>query len=190
MIASLSTARPYRRASSPLFAGFLITLALSLLLFTAPEAFSASTTLSWDAPTTNTDGSPLNDLAGYKVYYGTAPGSYSPPVTVGNVTSYTISGLSGGTYYFTVTAYDTAGNESSYSNEVSKSFTSQYTLTVSKTGTGTGTVTGTGISCGSDCSETYASGTIVTLTASAASGSQFGGGPEEGAPAPDSASRP
>jgi len=51
----------------------------------------------------------------------------------------------------------------------------QYTLTVSKSGTGSGTVTATGINCGSDCSETYNSGTSVTLTATAATGSTFAG---------------
>ena len=35
------------------------------------DAFSAEVTLSWDPPTTNADGTPLTDLAGYKVYYGT-----------------------------------------------------------------------------------------------------------------------
>jgi hypothetical protein len=51
----------------------------------------------------------------------------------------------------------------------------QRTLTVNRTGTGSGTVTGSGISCGSDCSETYADGTQVTLTAAAAIGSSFAG---------------
>jgi hypothetical protein len=53
----------------------------------------------------------------------------------------------------------------------------QYTLTVSKTGSGSGTVTSspTGIDCGSDCTETYDQGTSVTLTATPASGSTFGG---------------
>ncbi|MFZ1642604.1 MAG: FG-GAP-like repeat-containing protein [Candidatus Contendobacter sp.] len=50
-----------------------------------------------------------------------------------------------------------------------------YILTVSKAGTGTGTVIGTDINCGSDCTESYASGTSVTLTATAASGSTFAG---------------
>ena len=50
-----------------------------------------------------------------------------------------------------------------------------YALTVTKAGAGTGTVTGTGINCGSDCSETYDSGTIVTLTAMATAGSTFAG---------------
>ncbi|MBZ0156183.1 MAG: fibronectin type III domain-containing protein, partial [Alphaproteobacteria bacterium] len=167
MITSLSTAKPYRRISSLLFAGFVAALAIPLLLLAAPDAFSASAALSWDAPTTNTDGSPLTDLAGYKLYYGTSSGSYSQTINVGTTSSYTVTGLLGGTYYFAVTAYDSEGNESAYSNEVSKAFTTQYTLTVSKAGTGTGTVTGSGISCGTDCSEAYDSGTVVTLTATA-----------------------
>ncbi|MCK4351773.1 T9SS type A sorting domain-containing protein [candidate division WOR-3 bacterium] len=58
------------------------------------------------------------DLAGYKVYYGTSSGSYGEPIDVGNVTSYTLSGLSSGTtYYICITAYDLAGNESNYSPE-------------------------------------------------------------------------
>ncbi|MEW6214947.1 MAG: MopE-related protein [Nitrospirota bacterium] len=75
--------------------------------------------MSWDAPTTNADGTPLTDLDGYKVYYGTASGNYSEVVNVGRVTSHTINNLTNGaTYYFAATAYDIAGNESEYSNEV------------------------------------------------------------------------
>jgi len=77
-------------------------------------------TLVWSAPTTNTDGTPLTDLAGYKVHYGTTHGSYSNTITVGNVTSYSINNLASGTYYFSLTSYDTSGVESGYSNEVSK----------------------------------------------------------------------
>jgi hypothetical protein len=53
----------------------------------------------------------------------------------------------------------------------------RYTLTVTKTGTGSGTVTSSpaGVNCGTDCSELYNSGTSVTLTATPASGSTFGG---------------
>ena len=74
--------------------------------------------LTWDAVTDP-------NLSGYRVYYGTAPGTYvqSPGqgISVGNVTSYVVTGLSRGTrYYFTVTAFDTSNNESSFSNEVFK----------------------------------------------------------------------
>lgn len=52
-----------------------------------------------------------------------------------------------------------------------------YSLSVTKTGSGSGTVTSSpvGISCGSACSVSYASGTVVTLTANPTSGSTFSG---------------
>jgi hypothetical protein len=74
---------------------------------------TGSATLDW-APNTEPD------LAGYRVYHGTAPGSYGPAVDVGLATTYTISDLPAGTHYFTVTAYDAAGNESARATEVSK----------------------------------------------------------------------
>ncbi len=84
---------------------------------TSPGKF---VTLSWDPPTTNADGTPLADLAGFRIYYGLASRNYSWVIDVGNVTTYKIENLSPNTYYFAVTAYDTSGNESDYSNEVSK----------------------------------------------------------------------
>lgn len=74
--------------------------------------------LSWGA-------SMESDLSGYRVYYGTASGSYlqsrGQGIDVGNTTTYTITGLNSGVrYYFVMTAYDYAGNESVYSDEVFK----------------------------------------------------------------------
>jgi hypothetical protein len=87
----------------------------------APPAAAGFASLTWDAPATYTDGTPLTDLAGYKVYYGTSSGHYTQSVNVGNKTSSTINNLeSGHTYYFAVTTYDTAGLESGFSNEVAK----------------------------------------------------------------------
>jgi len=61
-----------------------------------------------------------NDLAGYNVYYGTASRSYSQTIPVGLNTTCQISDLEPGyEYFFAVTAYDTAGNESQPSKEVS-----------------------------------------------------------------------
>jgi len=80
----------------------------------------SSVTLSWGEPASNIDGSDLNDLAGYKIYYGTSSNNYTQSVDVGNITSAVISSLSPGTWCFSTTAYDTAGNESGYSNEVCK----------------------------------------------------------------------
>ncbi len=81
---------------------------------------TGSATLSWNAPTTNTDGTPLTDLAGYKVHMGTSSGNYTTVVDIGNVTTYAVSNLAPGTYYFVVTAYDSSSNESNFSNEASK----------------------------------------------------------------------
>jgi hypothetical protein len=83
---------------------------------------SNSVMLSWTAPTTNEDGSTLDDLAGYKLYYGNAPGIYSQVITVGDFTTSEIGGLGFGTYYLTVTAYDIYGNESNFSNEINHTF--------------------------------------------------------------------
>ena len=75
-------------------------------------------TLTWTA-----NGEP--DLAGYKIYVGTASGTYyvsGSPFVAGKVTSYTVSNLpKGQTYFFAISAYDSAGNESVLSAEVSKS---------------------------------------------------------------------
>ena len=82
---------------------------------TASTSGGPLTTISWAA---NTE----TDLAGYRVYVGTSPGSYNTTIDVGKVTSYSLANLkSGVTYYFTVTAYDTSGNESIRAVEASKS---------------------------------------------------------------------
>jgi hypothetical protein len=93
------------------------------LLSIEHTAVAQTATLSWTAPGASTDGSTQTDLSGYNVYYGTSSGTYGVPINVGNVTSYTLNGLGTGTYYFAVTAYNTSGIESGFSNEVSKSFT-------------------------------------------------------------------
>jgi hypothetical protein len=80
-----------------------------------------SASLSWVAPTENADGSPLTDLAGYRVWYGSMSGHYDRVLDVGPTTRATISNLPPGQqFFFAATAYDTSGNESTYSNEVSK----------------------------------------------------------------------
>jgi hypothetical protein len=77
--------------------------------------------LSWNPPTTRADGSPLTDIAGYTIHYGQRSRTYTFAKLVGNQTSAGLSGLvPGRTYFFAVTAYDSAGHESSLSDEVSK----------------------------------------------------------------------
>lgn len=89
---------------------------------TAPPDPNVGTALiSWVAPTLNADGTPLTDLAGYRVYMGTAPGTYATNSGVlAPATSYSFTGLAPATYYFVVRAYDADGNESAPSIEVSK----------------------------------------------------------------------
>ena len=83
---------------------------------------TGSVTLSWNPPTTNTDGTPLTNLAGFKIHYGTSSGNYTWSINAGNVASYTLNNLQvGKTFYFVVSAYDTDGNVSEYSGEVFKS---------------------------------------------------------------------
>ena len=86
---------------------------LCLLLVGASWSSAGTITLAWDP---NTE----PDLAGYKIYYGTSSRQYTVTVDVGNVTRYTIRDLDESrVYYLAVTAYDTAGNESELSDEVS-----------------------------------------------------------------------
>jgi hypothetical protein len=75
-------------------------------------AFAANVNLAWD---------PKSDpgLAGYKIYHGTSSRNYGTSINVGNVTTYSVTGLNSGTYYFAVTAYYTSGSQTGFSNEVS-----------------------------------------------------------------------
>ncbi len=92
--------------------------AFSIQVNAAP---SGSASLSWVAPTTNTDGSTLTNLAGYIISYGTSETDLSQTITVSSATatSYTVTGLSTGTWYFTVAAYTSAGEQSAASNMAS-----------------------------------------------------------------------
>ena len=96
----------------------------------------AASTVTWERPATNADGTPCTDLAGYKIYYdsdragapydGTDLNQGRSPIVV-PVSSlqnpanpeYKLSGLEmNKSYYVTVTAYDFAGNESGFSNQI------------------------------------------------------------------------
>ncbi len=60
------------------------------------------------------------DLAGYQLFVGTSPGVYGAPISLGAVTTYTLTGLtSGTTYYLALKAFDTVPNLGSYSREIS-----------------------------------------------------------------------
>jgi PKD repeat protein len=125
-------------------------LGLTLLLF-ATNTYAGQVSLAWDP-------SSSSNLAGYRLYYGQASQTYTSHIDVGLQTSYTITGLTDGqTYYFAATAYDLAGIESTFSNEVSTTLPTSTTapvaafsgnptsgqapLTVAFTDTSTGSIT-------------------------------------------------
>ncbi len=96
-------------------------------------------TLAWDATTKNADGSLLTDLAGYRMYMAFAPiTSKADAKMIAEVpadqtnTTVDVGALPepGAVVYFRATAYDTSGNESDFSNEVSKDFLPPHTLTI------------------------------------------------------------
>jgi predicted phage tail protein len=78
--------------------------------------------VSWTPPSANTNGSALTNLAGYTISYGSSASQLTTNVKVATtgVTSYVIENLPAGTYYFGVTAYNSAGQTSQVSNVVSK----------------------------------------------------------------------
>ena len=75
---------------------------------------TGSVTLDWVAPTENSDGTPLTNLAGYWIYYGTSANAMTKTVQVANpgILTYVLSNLSPGTWYFAITAYTTADVQS------------------------------------------------------------------------------
>jgi hypothetical protein len=126
--------------------------------------------LSWSDNSMNEDGFSIERSVG-------TTGAYLELASVGaNATAYIdTTVVANTTYCYRVRAVNADGF-SLYSNEgcaTTAAATTSYTLTVSKSGNGSGTVTG--INCGTDCSESYADGATVELTAVAASGSSFAG---------------
>ncbi|MEL7450148.1 MAG: Ig-like domain-containing protein [Pseudomonadota bacterium] len=99
-----------------------LTASLPAFDLTVVEVTLGSVTLNWDPPLFNEDGSPVDDLAGYRVYLGLDSGSLSfeGDVTEPGVTSFVIDNLVPDTYWLAVSAIDLAGNESALSPPVSK----------------------------------------------------------------------
>lgn len=111
------------------FAGIVISVSdgpnsvsLASFTITVTSAALGAATLSWQAPTENTDGSVLTDLAGFRVVYGTSSGALNQTIQVASpgASSYVVDQLASGTWYFAVKAYSADGLESSQSNVVSK----------------------------------------------------------------------
>jgi hypothetical protein len=83
---------------------------------------TGTATLSWQAPTTNTDGEALTDLSGYRIYYGMNPDDLTQTVQLTGVglQTYVIDGLGSGTWYFAIKAFTSTDVESALSDIVSK----------------------------------------------------------------------
>jgi len=83
---------------------------------------SRAATVSWEAPTTNNNGTPLTDLAGYRIYYGSSPENLSHSVKISTVglQTYVIDDLEAGTWYFAVRAVAANGTESTLSDIATK----------------------------------------------------------------------
>jgi hypothetical protein len=99
-----------------------LSASLAAFTVTVQAVATGSATLSWTAPTTNTDGSPLTNLAGYKIYWGPSAGNYpnSTTLNTAGVTSYVVTNLVPGTWFFVATALNSSGAESSFSSPASK----------------------------------------------------------------------
>ena len=99
----------------------LLLIMILFLLAAPPAMFAASVQLSWQP-----NAEP--DLQEYNVYYGTQSRSYGPPIPVDKSATYTLSDLDEGmVYYFSVSAVDNNGNESGFSEEISKTIASSNT---------------------------------------------------------------
>ena len=90
----------------------LLATLIAFFLLSSSEGMAVDVRLDWDACT-------WPGLVGYKVYYGTASKWYNKSIDAHKLTTYTVTGLESITYYFAVTAYDSAGVETAFSNEVS-----------------------------------------------------------------------
>lgn len=83
---------------------------------------TGSATLNWVPPTANTDGTTLQNLSGYRIYYGTSSSNLSQMKQIANpgVTSAVVENLTPATWYFSVRAYSSTGVESAASNTAQK----------------------------------------------------------------------
>jgi hypothetical protein len=83
---------------------------------------NGTATITWVPPTTNTDGSALTDLAGYAIYYGTNSTALTQEVSIPSpgLTTFIVSNLAPGTYYFAMTAVNSSSIESDQSGIASK----------------------------------------------------------------------
>lgn len=94
--------------------------ALPRFRVTVESIGTVSKALSWTPPTRNEDGTRLTNLAGYRIYYGTAPGDLTEMIELESpgITSYVIEGLTPGTYYLEMTSFNAQDLESRPTPEI------------------------------------------------------------------------
>ena len=113
----------------------LLTILLSSCAGTTSESMSVSASssdlpptvsktgcdvvLEWSAPKFNTKSEAITNIAGYKIYYDTQPGVYKlkKTITGSQSLSIVITELENTVYYFSITAFNTVGIDSDYSDE-------------------------------------------------------------------------
>ena len=146
-----------------------------------PGVEAASVSLTWNAPTTNADGTPLTDLAGYRIYLGTAsptcPGgsfhTVASPTTrpaSGQTVSASVAALGVGTTYLVrVTAVDINGNESACSGSASGVARPDFSVTPSATTSFGGITAGSAV----DRAFTVENTSSVSISVAASIGAPF-----------------
>ena len=139
----------------------LVPLVAGILFLTTTATNGGILDATWTAPTVNTDGSPLTDLAFYRLYYGTSgspcPGGTSIQIAApsarpssGQTMSFRLTGLASGTLYTAaVTAVDTSGAQSACSNIASAVARADFALSP------TGTVSFGTVSLGASADRTF-----------------------------------
>jgi len=160
----ISFKRPSRRVA-------VATLVLLAMSAWRAEAVAAQLTASWVNNTA--------DAVGLSVERSTGTTGAFAEITTAGPTATTYLDLTvadGTTYCYRVRAYNPTAY-SAYSNTACGATAQALSLAVVRMGTGSGVVISapSGILCGTTCSGTYGSGTAVTLTATPATGSTFGG---------------
>ena len=149
----------------------LITL-VGFPLGTVSLASAAKLTLTWVDNSNSENGFRIERRIG-------TSGSYQQYAQVAaNALTYTDSNVSGATAYcYRMTAFNSVGTSGFSNEDCATTLADTFALTASRAGAGSGTITSSpaGINCSSDCAQNYPGGTVVTLTATAASGSTFAG---------------
>jgi hypothetical protein len=172
---------PTRRAVRSGSRMVIAALTLAGVIITAASADAASVSLTWNAPTTNADGSALTDLGSYRIYLGTATPSCpsasfltvaSPTSTPpnGQVVSTRVASLTAGaTYFVRISAVDSAGNESSCSTSASGVAQTDFSVTPTST-TNFGSIT---VGSSADATFTVQNTSTTSITGTASAGAPY-----------------